>query len=51
MRQVLAQTQQLVADEFGVAALAYAASSSLFGMALAIILDLTLRGRRALFHP
>ncbi|WP_298196346.1 hypothetical protein [Novosphingobium sp.] len=51
MRQVLAQTQQLMADEFGVAALAYASSSSLFGMAFAVAIDLTLRGRRALSHP
>lgn len=51
MRQILAQTQQLVTDECGVAALAYASSSSLLGMAFAVALDLTLRGRRTLSRP
>ena len=48
---MLAQTRQIITDEFGVAALAYASSSSLFGIAVAIAFDLTLRGRRAWLQP
>lgn len=48
MARLINSTRQFVSNEVGVAALAYAASSSVMGMALAVAVDLALHGRRLL---
>lgn len=48
MRSILYRTRQFMADELGLAAVAYAGSSSVTSAMLAVAVDIVMQSRRAL---
>lgn len=48
MRRILHRTRQFMADELGLAAVAYAGSSSMTTAMLAVAVDIVMQGHRAL---
>ncbi|MBU6394571.1 MAG: hypothetical protein KGQ75_08360 [Sphingomonadales bacterium] len=48
MRSIFHRTRQFMADELGLAAVAYAGSSSMTTAMIAVAVDIVMQGRRAL---